>query len=127
MNKTKAIPNRAHPLHRREPLPWHLPKSPEEDPQAPERVGAILNNPSCRRADDDVDFLATDGMRGVRLQIDYLKPELLLEEHRVRSTIVVFGSTRILIAWVPMPHAQSSRLTEDRPIWLTMRGFKILA
>ena len=36
-----------------------------------------------------------DRMRGVRLQIDYLKPELLLEEHGIRNTIVVFGSTRI--------------------------------
>ncbi len=95
MSKKKDIPNRAHPLHRREPLPWHRPKSPDEDPQAPERVAAILDSPSYRRADDDVDFMATDGMRGVRLQIDYQKPELLLEEHRVRSTIVVFGSTRI--------------------------------
>ena len=34
-------------------------------------------------------------MRGVRLQMDYSKPELLLEEHRIRNTIVVFGSTRI--------------------------------
>ena len=34
-------------------------------------------------------------MRGVRLQIDYFKPEILLEEHRIRHTIVVFGSTRI--------------------------------
>ena len=34
-------------------------------------------------------------MRGVRLQIDYFKPELLFEEHRIRHTIVVFGSTRI--------------------------------
>jgi hypothetical protein len=31
----------------------------------------------------------------VRLQIDYLKPELLLEEHEIHQTIVVFGSTRI--------------------------------
>jgi len=31
----------------------------------------------------------------VRLQIDYLKPELLLEKHDIRHTIVVFGSTRI--------------------------------
>ena len=96
MAKTKeGIPQPAHPLHRREPLPWHRPKSPDEDPKALERVEAILNSPSYRRADEDVDFLARDGMRGVRLQIDYLKPELLLEEHRVQHTIVVFGSTRI--------------------------------
>jgi uncharacterized protein (TIGR00730 family) len=95
LSKTKGIPYRAHPLHRREPLPWHRPKSPDEDPLAPERVAAIQNSPSYRRADDDVDFMATDGMRGVRLQIDYQKPELLLEAHHVRSTIVVFGSTRL--------------------------------
>jgi uncharacterized protein (TIGR00730 family) len=34
-------------------------------------------------------------VRGVRLQIDYLKSELLLEAHRIRHTIVIFGSTRI--------------------------------
>ncbi len=96
MAKTKeGIPQPAHPLHRREPLPWRHPKSPDEDPKALERVEAILNSPSYRRADEDVDFLARDGMRGVRLQIDYLKPELLLEEHRVQHAIVVFGSTRI--------------------------------
>ena len=41
-----------------------------------QRVQAILNSPSYRRADTDIDFLARDGVRGVRLQIDYLKPEL---------------------------------------------------
>ena len=80
---------------RREPLPWHRPKPPEEDPQALARVGHILASPSYRPADRDLDFLARDGMRGVRLQIDYLKPELLLQEHKVRHTIVVFGGTRI--------------------------------
>ena len=56
---------------------------------------AILNSPSYRRADDDPDFLAQDGVRGVRLQIDYLKPELLLQENEIHQTIVVFGGTRI--------------------------------
>ncbi len=91
----RRIPRRAHPLYRREPLPWHRPKSPDEDPLAPGRVEAILNSPSYCRADEDPSFLARDGVRGVRLQIDYLKPELLLEEHGIRHTIVVFGSTRI--------------------------------
>ncbi len=92
--KKKPIPSKPH-LHRREPLPWQEPKSPQEDPFAPERVAAILKSASYRRADEDVDFLATDRLRGVRLQIDYFKPELLLEHHHVRSTVVVFGSTRI--------------------------------
>ena len=85
----------AHPTNRREPLPWYCPKPSEEDPQAPARVQAILENPGYRRADADLEFLASDSMRGVRLQIDYFKPEVLLEQHHIHQTIVVFGSTRI--------------------------------
>jgi hypothetical protein len=79
-----GIPRPARPLNRREPLPWQRPKPLEEDPQAPARVQAILESPSYRRADVDLDFLARGSMRGVRLQIDYFKPELLFEEHRIR-------------------------------------------
>jgi len=42
-----------------------------------------------------VDFLAQDEVRGVRLELDYLKAELLLEAQDIKHTIVVFGSTRI--------------------------------
>jgi uncharacterized protein (TIGR00730 family) len=91
----RKIPAPAHPDKRREDLPWQRPKAIEEDPQALQRVQAILANPSFRRADIDTDFLAEDDLRGVRLQIDYLKPELLLREHEIEQAIVVFGSTRI--------------------------------
>ena len=95
MKQHHTIPTPAHPQKRREALPWQQPKATQEDPEALRRVQAILNSPSYRRADSDTDFLARDGLRGVRLQIDYLKPELLLEEHEIYQTIVVFGSTRI--------------------------------
>lgn len=95
----------AHPRQRREPLPWHQPKPAEEDPDAPRRVQSILDSPSYRQADRDVDFLNLDETRGVRLQIDYAKPELLLEQHGVQHTIVVFGSTRI-----PEPAAAQRRV-----------------
>jgi uncharacterized protein (TIGR00730 family) len=95
MKKNQEIPAPAHPRKRREPLPWQQPKATEEDPEALQRVQAILDSPSYRRPDTDIDFLAEDGLRGVRLQLDYLKPELLLEEHKINQTIVVFGSTRI--------------------------------
>src|ERR1700731_4859848 len=95
MNKKHQIPTPAHPSKRREALPWRQPKATEEDPEALRHVQAIVNSAGYRRADKDIDFLARDGVRGVRLQIDYLKPELLLEEHEVHQTIVVFGSTRI--------------------------------
>lgn len=89
------IPRPAYPTDRREPLPWHCPKPSEEDPSAPARVQAILDSQSYRRADADLDFLAQDEMRGVRLQIDYSKSELLLGQHGIEHTIVVFGSTRL--------------------------------
>ena len=95
MNKKPQIPPPAQPHKRREALPWQQPKATEEDPDALRRVQTILNSPSYRRAENDSDFLARDDVRGVRLQIDYLKPELLLEEHEIYQTIVVFGSTRI--------------------------------
>jgi uncharacterized protein (TIGR00730 family) len=90
-----GIPAPPHPHDRQRPLPWCRPKSPEEDSSAPAQVRAILDSPSYRQADQDVDFLALDETRGVRLQIDYEKPELLLRQHGIRHTIVVFGSTRI--------------------------------
>ncbi|MEY9697892.1 uncharacterized protein (TIGR00730 family) [Bradyrhizobium diazoefficiens] len=95
MKHNHAIPAPAHPRKWREALPWQQPKAIQEDPEALQRVQAVLNSPSYRRADTDIEFLARDGLRGVRLQIDYLKPELLLEEHDIHQTLVVFGSTRI--------------------------------
>jgi len=80
---------------RSEPLPWHRPKELEDDPLAPERVQAILRGPSYRLADEDVDFLARGDLRAVRLQLDYYKTQLQLEQHGVEHTIVIFGSTRI--------------------------------
>lgn len=47
------------------------------------------------RAYEDLDFLRQDELRPVRLQLELLKPELTLQKHRIRSTIVVFGGTRI--------------------------------
>src|SRR5262245_17500027 len=46
------------------------------------------------RAYEDVQFLRREDLRPVRLQLELLKPELLLREQGITSTIVVFGSTR---------------------------------
>ncbi|HUO99392.1 MAG TPA: TIGR00730 family Rossman fold protein [Rhizomicrobium sp.] len=97
MNKQpgrKSVPPVANPVSRREPLPEHFPKHPAEDPEAPARIKAILESAAYRRSDLDAEFLAEAPVRGVRLEIDYLKPELLLEQHGVRNAIVVFGSAR---------------------------------
>ena len=44
----------------------------------------------------DMDFMGRKDLRAVRLQLELLKPELILRENKIRSTIVVFGSARIL-------------------------------
>jgi uncharacterized protein (TIGR00730 family) len=89
------FPQPAHPDRRKEPLPWHRPKSPDEDPDAASRISAILASESYLLAEQDLTFLARDEARGVRLQIEYLKPETLLEEQGIGDTVVVYGSTRI--------------------------------
>jgi hypothetical protein len=77
-------------------LPWHEPKPAQDDPDAPRRIRAILDSAAYREADRDVDFLQHDDTRGLRLQLDYLKPEFLFEQHDIHHTIVVFGSTRLV-------------------------------
>jgi uncharacterized protein (TIGR00730 family) len=47
------------------------------------------------RAYEDLEFLSQEELRPVRLQLELLKPELALQKHHIRSTIVVFGGTRI--------------------------------
>lgn len=90
------VPEPAHPQHRKEPLPWQEPKSQVDDPQGPAKLEAILKSPSYSPAIQDVNFLDGDDARGVRLQLDYLKPDKLLKAHGVEHSIVVFGSTRIV-------------------------------
>ena len=43
----------------------------------------------------DDDFLCREELRPVRLQLELLKPEVLLQEEEVDSTFVIFGSSRI--------------------------------
>ena len=53
-------------------------------------------HPSYRLAFEDVDFLGKDDLRPLRLQLELLKPEWYLRRANVRSTVVVFGSARLL-------------------------------
>ena len=64
------------------------------DPQ--ENEAAILKSPSYRLAQEDIELLARPELRPVRMQLELLKPELLLETQNVQSTIVVYGSTQIV-------------------------------
>jgi len=59
------------------------------------RARALREGPSYRIAFEDIDFLMREDLRPVRLQLELLKPELLLRQHQINSTIVVFGSARV--------------------------------
>ncbi|SHJ82641.1 hypothetical protein SAMN02745165_03275 [Malonomonas rubra DSM 5091] len=43
----------------------------------------------------DADFMLSDELRPVRLQLELLKPELLQQQAGIENTVVVFGSARI--------------------------------
>ena len=60
-----------------------------------QRFRALLQSPPYRRADQDLEFLETDELRPVRLQLEFLKAELIQRREHIRSTIVVFGSARL--------------------------------
>ncbi|WP_133485038.1 TIGR00730 family Rossman fold protein [Aliiroseovarius marinus] len=51
--------------------------------------------PAYKLAYDDLDFMCRDELRPVRLQLELLKPELMMQEYGVESTVVLFGGARI--------------------------------
>ena len=61
----------------------HVPSSPQTESDA------------YKLAFQDTDFLLRPDLRPVRFQLELLKPELLLDEAKIRSMIVFYGSARI--------------------------------
>ena len=53
------------------------------------------SDPAYRLAFQDMDFLLREDLRPVRFQLELLKPELLLDEAKIASTFVMYGSARI--------------------------------
>ena len=51
--------------------------------------------PAYRLAFNDHDFLCREELRPVRLQLELLKTEMILQERGIRSTVVMFGGARI--------------------------------
>ncbi|MDO5632580.1 MAG: LOG family protein [Paracoccus sp. (in: a-proteobacteria)] len=52
-------------------------------------------SPAYRLAYTDRDFLMREELRPVRLQLELLKPQMLMDEHGIESTVVMFGGARI--------------------------------
>ncbi|WP_369413549.1 LOG family protein [Caldovatus aquaticus] len=64
-------------------------------PLDPADNSAQRNSPSYRLAVEDTAFLLREELRPLRFALEYAKPDLILRDWGVRSTIVVFGSARI--------------------------------
>lgn len=83
--------------------------APQETPQT--------RHPAYRLAFRDIDFLLREELRPVRFQLELLKPEMLLDEAGVGSTLVIYGSARI-----PPPEAvdaaleQAAKLPEEEAL-----------
>lgn len=65
------------------------------DPNEQQRLEEIMNDPSYEVAYKDLDFIASDDLRPVRLHLELLKPEKLMEEAGIKSSVVVFGGTQV--------------------------------
>ncbi len=64
-------------------------------------------SPAYRLGFADADFLMRDELRPVRLQLEFLKPEILQRDRGITGTVVVFGSSR-----VPAPEDAAAFLEE---------------
>ncbi|MBK9363898.1 MAG: TIGR00730 family Rossman fold protein [Rubrivivax sp.] len=87
----------------------NFPSAEEEARQAPPVSLYAGPESSYRLAFTDTDFLLREELRPVRMQLELLKPELIQQEQGIQSTIVIFGSARIL-----PPEDAARRLDEAR-------------
>ncbi|WP_345992917.1 TIGR00730 family Rossman fold protein [Sulfurimonas sp. HSL-1716] len=82
--------------HINETMPWRHPKSTKEDPQAEELVKNLIGSDSYKIALEDIEFMNSYEARGIRLELDYLKAELVMNRLGIEHTIAVFGSARTI-------------------------------
>jgi uncharacterized protein (TIGR00730 family) len=68
-----------------------------------------VDNAAYRLAYADDDFLSRDEMRAVRLQLEWLKPDIIQEEQSINSTVVIFGGARF-----PEPESEPSDIKTDQ-------------
>lgn len=91
-------------------------------PRTPQTASA-----SYRLAFADEEFLTSEDLRGVRLQLEYQKVEMRLREHGINSTIVLFGGARIpepgKAAWAAKNEVQKANLEANSRYYTEARRF----
>ena len=86
----------------------------EEDAEAVVQPSRYAGPESAYRlAFTDTEFLLREELRPVRMQLELLKPEMVQSEHGIRSTIVIFGSARILPPDAAMLQLEAARAEGD--------------
>jgi uncharacterized protein (TIGR00730 family) len=82
-----------HFKNRKGPYPSALEaaRSAQEEEQTPQ-----CQSQSYKLAFQDPDFLLWDELRPNRVQLEILKTELMLQDYQIESTVVVFGSARVM-------------------------------
>ncbi|MDZ5698955.1 LOG family protein [Chelativorans sp. M5D2P16] len=80
-----------------------------------------------RLAWDDEDFMTRRELRPVRLQLELLKPEMVLAERGIRSTVILFGGARIPEpggeAWAAKNEVQKKNLEDNSRYYDEARKF----
>ncbi|MBS3849953.1 LOG family protein [Devosia sp. J2-20] len=84
-----------------------------------------------RLAFADDEFLTSEDTRGIRFQLEYLKPEFVLRERGINSTVVLFGGARIpepgKDAWAAKNDTQRKNLEAASRYYDEARRFAQLA
>ena len=60
-----------------------------------QRLKDIIEHPSYKLAYLDTDFIRSDDLRPLRLELELMKPEMILDALGIKSTVVVFGGTQV--------------------------------
>ncbi len=75
-----------------------------------------MANASYRLPVEDLDFLLRDEMRSLRFALEYQKAELYLRDRGIRSTVVVFGSARIMHPDDAQARLAAARSVDDKAV-----------
>jgi hypothetical protein len=98
----------------KKPVPHRIFPSAQQDAEVVAKATPIpqTEHPSYRLAFQDTEFLLREELRPVRFQLELLKPEMILQEHGITSTFVMYGSARI-----PSPEAADALVAAARTDW----------
>jgi len=106
------------------PLP-HSDEDLERARKAPDT--AQTRAATYRLAWNDTEFMTRRELRAVRLQLELLKPEMILAERGIRSTVVMFGGARLPEpggeAWAAKDERQKRNLEENSKYYAEARKF----